>query len=152
MEDEEAYEWASVLAQLAGQREAAYMYPPYRRALGDYGTPRVKGANQVGTTLLTDGWPAGYVFKFGSWLHYETGTFRMLHTTTATAIADGSGNMSIPVRHAIRKSPPDNALLTLERPSCEMVLAVPDVDLLELADACVYGVSIDFKEDVKRTT
>jgi hypothetical protein len=79
------------------------------------GTPAVNGAGQTGTTVVTNGWTAGSILNVGDVIRIagvnavnpqtrqSTG---QLYTgvVTATATADGSGNMTIQVFPAITPS------------------------------------------------
>lgn len=78
-------------------------------ALG--GTPLVNGANQSGTSLVTDGWTASVtgVLKAGDiitcasskavnpWTRKSTGALRLM-VVTADVDSDGSGNATIPIQ------------------------------------------------------
>lgn len=99
------------------------------------GTPAVAGANQTGTSLVTDGWTAvagnrlklGDVFTISNVYmvnpqsRQSTGTLQQFVVTQDTD-SDGSGNATIPISPAIIPSgqfqtvtatPADNALLTV---------------------------------------
>ncbi len=145
----QAATWAGFLASLSGQRQAAYVGPPFSNDLGAVGTPLVNGVGVVGTTLPIDGLPAGKVIPAGAWLCYDTSTFRMLHVTTAEATANGGGAVSLPVMPAVRKSPADNAPVNFTSPTCEMVLEDADATILTLTNSIVYGASISFIEAVR---
>lgn len=144
-----AADWASILAQLAGGSESVYVPPPMRNISTVAGTPRINGADQVGTTLVLDGFTPGDTVRNGQFLSYDTSTFRMMHIATATTVANGAGQMSLPVRGPIRKSPPDNALINLSSPTCEMILEASDVDILNLTDAALFGHTLNLIEDVR---
>lgn len=102
-------------------------------ALG--GTPAVNGANQSGSSLVTDGWTAAAatrlrrgdvftianVFAVNPQNRQSTGQLRQF-VCTADGVSDGSGNMTISISPAIVTSgqyqtvnaaPADNALLTI---------------------------------------
>jgi len=144
-----AADWASLLAQLAGGKASVYVPPPMRNISTVAGTPRIKGAGQSGMTLALDGFTPGDVIQNGQFLSYDTATFRALHIAVATVVADGAGEMSLPVRGPTRREPPDNAIINLSSPTCEMVLEGSDVDLLNLTDAALFGHTLSFIEDVR---
>lgn len=71
------------------------------------GVPRVNGANQTGSLVVTDGWTAGAtVYKAGDWVQFDGD--EKVYMVTADVVADGSGNASIPIYPALMKSPIDN--------------------------------------------
>lgn len=76
------------------------------------GTPVVNGANQVGTSIITNGWTAGSILNQGDIIYFAnvfavnpmsrvTTTALAGFVVTATTTADGSGNMTIPVNQAL---------------------------------------------------
>lgn len=140
--------WAAFLAKLS-EGESFYLYPPLIDLHTVTGTPRVKGAGQAGQTLLLDGFNPGDTLRAGGFVCYDTSTFRMLHIVAETMVADGAGEIALPVRPMIRKSPPDNALVTVSYPTCEMILENSDVDLLTLTEAVQYGQTVNVIEDVR---
>lgn len=70
------------------------------------GTGLVKGANQLGATLNTDGWVAGVIGLFlpGDWIQIGN----RLYTVLDQANSDGGGNASLTLWPKIRTSPADN--------------------------------------------
>lgn len=98
------------------------------------GTPLVNGANQTGSTIITDGWTAvaaarikrgdSMTFALANGMNPQaprddTGELRMF-CATADASSDGSGNMTIPIFPALSTagpyrnstlSPADNAII-----------------------------------------
>lgn len=104
------------------------------------GTPAINGAGQSGSSLVTNGWGAGSVLQAGDVFYISSGTpvysvnpvnLQPIGATTndlqrfivtATATADGGGNMTIPISPAIQltgpyqnvtNSPSNGALLTV---------------------------------------
>ena len=100
---------------------------------GVAGTPLVNGANQTGSSLVTDGWTAGTTIKKGTIItisgvyavHPETkNSYRFLQqfVVTSDVTADGTGNATLPISPAITTSgpyqnvsgsPADNAAITV---------------------------------------
>ena len=68
---------------------------------GSPGTPVVDGAGQSGSTLNLRGLTPGYVMG-KRWLSVSTGGLLYAYRATASATADGSGDIAIPVRPMIR--------------------------------------------------
>ncbi len=84
------------------------------------GTPLVNGGGQTGSSLITDGWPANTtVLKAGDYFAVNG----ELKRVTSDATTNGSGQVTISFKPALRNSPADNAAITVERPTCTMVLA-----------------------------
>jgi type 1 fimbria pilin len=84
------------------------------------GTPLVNGGSQTGSSLITDGWTHSVlVLKAGDYFSVN-GELKMV---TADVSSDGSGNATINFKPALRTSPADNAALTVQKPTCTMILA-----------------------------
>lgn len=86
-------------------------------------SPLVNGATQTGATLVTDGWGAMDGLNAGDWICFENGTFRELHIVDADCFADANGDMTIPVSPNIRRSPSDNAAVTIIAATGEFIAA-----------------------------
>lgn len=112
--------------------------------------PLVNGASQTGENLVTDGWSAGDGLNAGDYLSFENGTFRELHQVTADCFADASGNMTIPIAPRIRRSPADNAAITLINPTGEFIAADND-QAAEEYDSGVgtRSISLSFSEFIR---
>lgn len=82
------------------------------------GTPLVKGASQVGNTLITDGWTAGQtgILKAGDFIQLGTGATATLHRVLADVNSDGSGNATFDIAPKIVNAPADNAAITVTNP------------------------------------
>jgi len=92
-----------------------HSYTGARGALG--GTPKVKGVDQSGTSLITDGWPnSTVVLKAGDLFSFNNGTYNELKMVTADGTSDGSGNLTISIMPEIHTSPADNAVITTSSP------------------------------------
>ena len=83
------------------------------------GTPRVKGTDQTGITLDTDGWsPNSLVLKAGDAFEVD-GNYRGV---TADVTSDGAGLATIPLSHRLYNAPLNNALLEVLAPKVLMQL------------------------------
>lgn len=85
------------------------------------GTPLVNGGSQTGSSLIIDGAP----HSINNWLmpadmFAVNGELKMI---TAPVNTDGSGNATIQFKPALRSSPADNAVITIQKPTCTMALA-----------------------------
>lgn len=109
----EAAPWIAFLGALRG-KFGTFLYGPelLKNPMGlAAGTPRVNGANQTGSALITDGWTAGTTLKAGDLFQISTSLYMALTDQTA----DGSGNMTIDVWPRLRVHA-DNLTLTLSSP------------------------------------
>lgn len=87
------------------------------------GTPKVKGADQTGCTLETDGWPnSTTVLKAGDYFSFDTSDGRELKQVVEDATTNESGEVTISFVPHIRTSPADNADLEIDNPTCVMML------------------------------
>jgi hypothetical protein len=78
------------------------------------GTPLVKGANQTGSSIATDGWSAGItnIVRAGDVVKFSG--LNLLYTIPDDASSNGSGEVTLPVDPPIFAggSPADNAPIT----------------------------------------
>lgn len=73
------------------------------------GTPVVKGADQTGGELLTDGWTPSAEGLLLAGDYIQLGT--RLHKVLTDVDADGSGNATIDIWPNLRESPADNSTI-----------------------------------------
>lgn len=118
------------LAKLRGMAGRFYLWDVSLEAPAGTaaGTPLVKGANQTGTSLITDGWTAGQTGLLLPGDYF--GVNNELKIVTAVAASDGSGNATITFEPPLRSSPADNAVITVTKPTCIMRLADDEQDQL----------------------
>jgi len=83
------------------------------------GTPRVNGGGQLGMTLNTDGWTAGYTIAKGRWLPVITGARRYLYRTRAAVTASGAGVAALPLSLPLRVAPANDDLIEADAPKIE---------------------------------
>lgn len=82
----------------------------------------VKGVDQTGNLLLTDGWPnSTVIFKRGDQVTIPN-TKKELKIITAQVTTDGSGNATLPINPGIHVSPADNLALDVTDPEGEWML------------------------------
>lgn len=116
-----AAQWKAFLDQLEGAANTFYGFDPDCTVPRGpaRGTPLVKGANQTGSALDIDGCAADAVFlRTGDYFEVN-GEYKRL---TVDAVADGSGNVTLRFKPALRDSPVDNAVITVDNPKCVMAL------------------------------
>lgn len=115
---QQAVYWQAFGMKLQGSFGTFYAGDPdakYPRGLAT-GTPLVKGASQVGTALLTDGWTASQspILKVGDWIAIAYRLFMVVDD----ANSDGSGNATLNISPPINagESPADNAAIVVRNP------------------------------------
>lgn len=86
---------------------------------GAPGSPLVKGANQIGSSILLDGVTPHYVVRKGQFLSILTGGQRFLYRARADVIADGNGEVTVPLGTLLRRPPSDNAVVEIAQPMIE---------------------------------
>jgi hypothetical protein len=91
---------------------------------GSPGASLVDGAvAAMVTSLPVKGLTPYYAVKEGYWLHVEDGDgVRYLHTVTAAAVAEGSGDLAISIWPPIRAPLADGDTIELGKPTVEGVL------------------------------
>ena len=121
LQDPKARIMRAFLASLRGQAGRFYLSPPgYRRAGVGTGTPLVKGASQVGSSIATDGWTPSQSTVVCAGDYIQIGT--ELKMITADANSDAGGNATLSFTPPIRVSPADNASVITSKPCCIMCL------------------------------
>lgn len=118
--------WQASFAKLRGMANRFSGYDPDALTpLGSaLGTPLVLGAGQTGNSLLTDGWNEieSNLLKPGDYFEVNS----ELKMVTAAVTSDSNGEATIEFEPALRSSPADNAALTLNNPTCTMMLVNDD--------------------------
>jgi len=105
------------LAKMRGQAGRCYLYHfarPTPRGVAT-GTPLVKGANQTGNTLVTDGWSNSItgILLAGDFF----GVNGELKQLVEDANSNGSGEATLVFESPLRAKPADNAALTTSKPT-----------------------------------
>lgn len=123
-------------------------HPDYRSPNGaGGGSPEIKGADQTGISLLTDGWPnSTLVLKAGDLFVVENFPYAL--DVMADVTSDGSGNATISISPPIftGNSPDDNADITVDDPLMTCIIAtVPNVPESNPGDV-FNGLQIAFVE------
>lgn len=118
----QAAPWKAFFMKLEGRVNTFNGYDPdCRSPRGNIvgSTPLVDGGSQTGSTLVTDGWAASTtVLKEGDYFSVNS----ELKMVTADATTNGSGQVTISFKPALRSSPSNNAALTVENATCTMIL------------------------------
>lgn len=129
------------LAKLRGAAGSFYGYDPSAttpRGVAT-GTPLVNGADQTGTTLVTDGWTSGVtgILKAGD--YFQVGN--ELKMLVADVNSNGSGQATLTFEPPWRDSPADNAPIIVSSASCVMGLIDDDQVAWDVDEALFYGIS-----------
>lgn len=114
--------WKAFFLQLKGMVETFNAFDPDAvTPIGPAGgTPLVNGASQTGLTLNIDGCTPSVLFlKAGDYLSVNS----ELKCMTSDAIPNGSGQVTLNFEPYLRSSPADNAPITVQKPTCTMILA-----------------------------
>lgn len=100
-----------------GEPLRAYL-PSKGLATGTVGYPLVAGADQIGGSLTTDGWTAGYFIPKGTMFNVMLDSAPSLHITTADVVAS-DGTATIAFWPDLRDIPDDNTPLEFLAPFIE---------------------------------
>lgn len=120
LEEADARLWRAFLIDLEGQAGSFKMpVPAYNGPSTGYvgAAGLVNGAAQLGTSLVTDGWSNNTtVLQRGDWFTVND----ELKMCMATETTNGSGQVTIDFKPALRTSPADNAPLNITTPYAVM--------------------------------
>lgn len=103
------------------------------------GIPRVNGAGQTGSSLVTDGW-TGSGLRAGDFFSLGTDAATRLYQVTADAVPSG-GAATLQFAPALRSSPADDALLNVVAPQVHLRLRAAVSDMMELGRIARYSFS-----------
>lgn len=129
MSEDQARNWAGVLAQLNG-RFGTFLFgdPKWKAPRGNWaGGGVVDGAGQTGQTLVMRAFTAGAVGRAGDYFQHGSGADAALYRVTQDFTADGSGDAMIEIWPRIRTSPQDGDALITATPKGVFRLASPVV-------------------------
>jgi hypothetical protein len=135
----QARELAADVLRGAGERVRAYV-PMHGIDVGAIGLPKVNGANQLGSSLITDGWQAQTAIRKG-WMFniLFADALQSLHLVTAEVVANGSGAATIGFWPPMRDIPADNASLEFAEPFIEGLIDEPADQESGLVKAILLG-------------
>ena len=138
--------WAFLLSREGRSKTFTVSLPAFTPLGAATGTPLVNGASQAGTALITDGWSnSTLVLKAGDWIQIENDA--KVYSVTADATSNGSGQVTISIYPALRRTPPDNApISTSPLFTCSLSEDLLDIDF----DQCLKprGLTVQVQEDV----
>lgn len=120
---EDANEWAD----LDDEAETClFVIPQPGIETGTPGSPRVSGGGQAGASIVLDGLTPYYAIGKNWWISVVTGEQHFCYRARFQAIADGNGNLTIPLRTMLRKPPADNDVVEIAEPRMEGFVTVDD--------------------------
>lgn len=107
------------------------------------GTPLVKGANQTGSDLITDGWTTSTtgILKAGDYI--QIGNY--LHKVLDDVNSDSSGNATLTLFPDLRTSPADNATITVNSAKGLFRLSSGQTSW-DINEASIYGITFAARE------
>jgi hypothetical protein len=138
MKRDKASLWQAFFLQCEGGANTFYVSDPDAKTPRGrpLGNPQVKGAGQTGSTLLIDGCTPNIT----GWLmpgdYFEVnGEYKMI---TSRADTDGSGEVTLNFKPALRNSPADNAVINVDNPRCIMAMVDDQQGMWECNAAGLY--------------
>ena len=141
MKRAQAAAWTAFLTELLGSAGRFFGFDPDAKTplgTGD-GPPLVMGGSQIGKSLLVDDLPrpATGVLLPGDYFSVN-GELKMV---TAQLDSDLNGEGTVSFVPSLRTSPSNNAVLTLNNPTCTMMLADDAQAFWDADRASLYGSS-----------
>lgn len=140
----DADQWLAFLLSLNGQAGTFLMGDPLgataRGALG--GTPLIKGADQIGSTVTLDGCTASVAgwIKAGDYIQLGIASSATLHKVLQDASTDQSGETSIDIWPSTRSAPIDNSTVVTANTVGNWRLNSGQQDW-SVDNAAVYGIT-----------
>lgn len=107
--------------------EGAVFAFPQNLVIGIPGNPLVNGGGQTGTTINIDGFTPGYVVREGQFFSIIHGGRRYLYASRAQMVANGAGQIAVPIEVPLRASPSDNSVCEFAVPMIEGFLSGDEV-------------------------
>jgi len=119
--------WQAFFNELQGRRNTFNGFCPDSKVTQgtSTGTPLIKGASQTGNSVTTDGWSLSTaILKAGDFISFGG----ELKQVSADVSSDGAGDATITFQPSIRTSPSDDATITINNTTCEMILLGNDIN------------------------
>ena len=149
MKRSDAEYWISFLLKLNGSYGTFLLGDPNGATARGVatGTPLVKGANQTGTDLITDGWTPNTtgILKAGDYIQLGTGSTSLLHKVLDDVNSDGSGNATLTLWPDLRSAPSDNAAIVVSSTKGVFRLTSGEQSW-DINEATFYGITFGARE------
>lgn len=113
------------------------------------GSPRVNGASQTGSVLLTKDWTNNTtnILKAGDYISFNVPiSWRQLHQVVDDANSDGTGLATLNIAPALRRSPNDNQVVIKHGATCVMMLIDDQQGAWDINEASLYGITFSARE------
>lgn len=151
MKRADAEYWISFLLKLNGSYGTFLLGDPNGATARGVatGTPLVKGANQTGADLITDGWTPNTtgILKAGDYIQLGTGSTSLLHKVLDDVNSDGSGNATLTLWPDLRTAPSDNAAIVVSSPKGVFRLTA-NQQAWDINEATFYGITFGAREAI----
>jgi len=109
------------------------------------GTPLVAGGAQVGSSLITDGWPnSTTVMQIGDFFSLGAGSAMRLHQIAADVVSSASGVATLTFHPPLRSSPADNDALNVSNPG--VLLRLTDQAPARIGNVATYLFTLSARE------
>lgn len=137
----QAEQWQCFLLQLNGMAGTFYLGDPlHTEPRGNWaGNPLVNGASQTGQVLNLNGFVPGATVEPGD--HFQVGLRLYKYIGTSTAVADGSGQVSLDIWPRLRESPSNGQSLITFAPKGLFRLASNEYDIFSSHAMEYYEIS-----------
>lgn len=133
--------WRSFIAQARGSANDFQVPVDPTAQSSVTATPLVNGADQVGRSLITDGWPVSTTVLYAG--QYVTIGDQLLQLTDDIT-SDETGAATISFEPPIRSAPADNAAIEFKNPYCLMYMTEqPEINV---EAGYVYSFSLMLRE------
>jgi hypothetical protein len=132
---EEAEQWSDLDAE--GDACVLTLPNPLGLKVGD-GAPKVDGSGQSGTTLNLKGVTPHYEVRRRAWVTVITGGSRYAYRAAARAVADATGDISIPLLTMLRRPHLDDDVVRLAQPQIEGFVEIAEDAWEETGDGYVW--------------
>lgn len=141
MTRDQAELWQVFLLQLNGMSGTFYLGDPiHDEPRGNWaGIPVVNGASQQGQSLNLKGLVAGATIQPGD--HFQIGLRLYKYIGSTTAVADGSGNVTLDIWPRLRESPSDGQALVTQAPQGIFRLSANEYDIFSSHQMEYYEIS-----------
>jgi hypothetical protein len=141
---DKAEPWLAFILSLNGREGTFLLGDPHGVAPQGSagGSPVVKGANQTGGTLVTDGWTASQtgILKAGDYIQLGSSSSARLHKLLSDADSNSSGEATLEIYPEIKTAHTDNSSVITANACGVFKLATNEMPF-SLMQARTYGIS-----------
>lgn len=142
---------SAFIAQMRGRSGRCYLGPLHAPSpLGSAGgSPIVNGANQLGVSLVTTGWPLNVngVLLPGDFFQVETSRGQQVLMVTQPVNTDGAGNATISFKPNLRSAAQTGTPIQTNGAQCVMMLA-QDENPMDFTPPIIGAINLTFIEPI----